>query len=70
MGAMSQNTKLEEQLAHLTKTVEEMSDIVARQEKEISLLTHRVRILMEREAQREQDAGSHVVLGDERPPHY
>lgn len=67
---MTQSTDLEEQLAHLTKAVEDMSDVVARQEKEIALLTHRVRSLMEREAERQQDAGGHVVLGDEKPPHY
>lgn len=67
---MAHPTKLEEQMAHLTRVVEEMSDIVARQEKEIALLTNRVRLLMEREQERQQDAGGHVVLGDERPPHY
>jgi SlyX protein len=67
---MANPTKLEEKLAHLTRTVDEMSDIVARQEKEIALLTNRVRLLMEREVERQQDAGGHVVLGDERPPHY
>ena len=67
---MIQSTDLEELVAHLTRTVDEMSDVVARQEKEIALLTHRVRALMEREAERQQDAGGHVVLGDEKPPHY
>ncbi|MEM7471210.1 MAG: SlyX family protein [Pseudomonadota bacterium] len=67
---MAHDTKMEEQLAHLARTVEEMSDVVARQEKEIALLTNRVRLLMEREQERQQDAGGHVVLGDERPPHY
>ncbi|MEM9582751.1 MAG: SlyX family protein [Pseudomonadota bacterium] len=67
---MTDTTAFEEQIAHLSRTVEEMSDIVARQEKEIALLANRVRLLMEREAERQQDAGGHVVLGDERPPHY
>ena len=67
---MTDTTAFEEQIAHLNRTVDEMSDIVARQEKEIALLTNRVRLLMEREAERQQDAGGHVVLGDERPPHY
>ncbi|MEM6595407.1 MAG: SlyX family protein [Pseudomonadota bacterium] len=67
---MSTETELEEKIAHLTRAVEEMSDIVARQEDEIAKLTHRVRMLMEREVERQQDAGGHVVLGDERPPHY
>ncbi|MEL6781919.1 MAG: SlyX family protein [Pseudomonadota bacterium] len=62
--------KLEEQIAHLERTVDDLSDIVARQETEIALLTRRVEMLMEREAQREADGGGGVILGDERPPHY
>lgn len=67
---MKQSTELEELVAHLTKTVDDISDVVAQQEKEIALLTHRVRALMEREAERQQDTGGHVVFGDEKPPHY
>ena len=63
-------TELEEKIAHLTRSVDEMSEIVARQEKELALLTNRVRLLMEREVERQQEQGGHVVLGDERPPHY
>ena len=62
--------KLEEQIAHLTRTVEDLSDVVARQEKEIDTLTRRVHMLMQREGEREADATGAVVLGDERPPHY
>ncbi|MEX0371659.1 MAG: SlyX family protein, partial [Tateyamaria sp.] len=51
-------------------TVDDLSDVVARQETEIALLTRRVQMLMEREAQREADGGGGVILGDERPPHY
>ncbi|MGR3635356.1 MAG: SlyX family protein [Shimia sp.] len=61
---------LEEQIAHLTRTVDEMSDVVARQDTEIALLTRRVQMLMEREAGREAGADGAVVMGDERPPHY
>ena len=43
---------IEERLAHLLKSVDDLSDVVARQEKEISVLTRRVRMLMEREAAR------------------
>lgn len=63
-------TILEEKIAHLTRAVDEMSDIIARQETEIALLTRRVQLLMEREAGREADLGGQVVLGDERPPHW
>lgn len=62
--------KLEEQVAHLERTVDELSEVVARQETEIALLTRRVQMLMEREAQREADGGVGIVIGDERPPHY
>lgn len=61
---------LEEQIAHLTRTVEELSDVVAKQQSEIDRLTKRVRMLMEREAAREQAGGGGHVFGDERPPHY
>ncbi|SFL58865.1 SlyX family protein [Shimia aestuarii] len=62
--------KLEEQIAHLTRTVEDLSDVVARQDQEIALLTRRVALLLEREASREAEGTGGVVLGDERPPHY
>ncbi|WP_282076713.1 SlyX family protein [Epibacterium ulvae] len=61
---------LEEQIAHLTRNLDEMSTIVAQQQTDIALLQRRVQMLMEREAQRESDAGGGVVIGDERPPHY
>ena len=63
-------TKLEEQIAHLTRTVEDLSDVVARQENEILLLTNRVRILMERAAERELELGGQAILADQKPPHW
>jgi SlyX protein len=62
--------KLEEQLAHLARTVEDLSDVVARQDTEIVLLQRRVQMLLEREADREAAGSGGVVVGDERPPHY
>jgi len=62
--------KLEEQIAHLTRTVEDLSDVVARQETEIATLTRRVHMLMQREGEREAASSGAVALGDERPPHY
>ena len=67
---MSDQTNLEEQLAHLSRTVDDLSDIVARQEGEISKLNYRVQMLMEREAGREADAGGSAMMADQRPPHY
>lgn len=63
-------THLEEQIAHLTRTVDELNDVVTRQQADIDLLLRRVQMLMEREAQREAEGGGGVVMGDERPPHY
>lgn len=62
--------KLEEQIAHLMRTVEDLSEVVARQDAEIATLTRRVHMLMEREASREEEGSGGVVMGDERPPHY
>ena len=61
---------LEEQIAHLTRALDDLSDVVTRQEREIALLTLRVQLLLEREAERESDLGGAVTLGDERPPHW
>jgi SlyX protein len=70
LGRMSEQTHLEEKIAHLTRTVDDLSDIVARHDDDISRLLHRVQMLMEREASREMDTGSSVPVADQRPPHY
>jgi SlyX protein len=60
--------KAEEQIAHLIRTVDELSDMVARQGREIATLTRRVGMLLEREAEREAQAGG--APGNEKPPHW
>lgn len=62
--------EIEEKIAHLTRTVEELSDVVARQENEIATLNRRVFMLMQREGEREAQQSGGVVMADERPPHY
>ena len=62
--------KLEETVAHLSRIVEDLSEIVARQEREIDLLKRRVGLLLEREASREADASGTIPLADQRPPHW
>jgi len=62
--------QVEETLAHLVRTVEELSDIVARQDGEIARLTARVEMLMTREAEREAAEGGTVPLADKPPPHW
>lgn len=61
---------LEEKIAHLIRVTEDLSEVVARQETEIAMLTRRVQMLMEREAEREAGTAGQVFLGDERPPHW
>lgn len=57
-------------LAHLTRQVEDLSDVIARQDREIAVLTRRVEMLMNREAERELDQGGSVPLADQKPPHW
>jgi len=63
-------TELEEQIAHLSRTVDELSDMVAIQGTEIERLTHRVQMLLERAAEQEADGDGGVVIAGETPPHY
>jgi SlyX protein len=60
--------QIEERIAHLTRTLEELSDVVTRQQDEIDVLTRRVQMLMMREGEREAAQGGGVVMGDDRPP--
>jgi SlyX protein len=62
-------TRLEEQIAHLTRVTDDLSEVVARQEREIARLSRLVGLLAEREAQREADGGT-IPLADEKPPHW
>ena len=62
--------QLEEEIAHLTRTVDEMSEMIAQQDKEIRRLTMLVDKLVSREAEREAAGMGGVIIGDEKPPHY
>ncbi|TNC50221.1 SlyX family protein [Rubellimicrobium rubrum] len=61
-------TPLEERIAHLTRAMDDLSEVVARQEREIALLTRRVQMLMEREGEREAQGMRDVPI--DRPPHW
>ncbi|MGV6813071.1 MAG: SlyX family protein [Brevirhabdus sp.] len=62
--------KLEEELAHQTRMVEELSGVVARQDAEIAKLTRRVEMLMQRAAEQEVEVGGTIPLADQKPPHW
>jgi SlyX protein len=66
---MSDLTRLEEQIAHLTRVTDDLSEIVARQETEIARLSRLVGLLTEREAEREAEGGA-IPLADQKPPHW
>jgi len=59
---------LEERIAHLTRAVDDLSDVVTRQAKELDRLTRLVGLLAEREADREASGGAPEA--NVRPPHW
>lgn len=60
----------EERIAHLERSVDELSDELARQGRQMALLERQLRLLMEREADRAADTDPGVPLADQRPPHW
>lgn len=60
---------LEERMAHLQRIMDDLSDVVARQDAEIRRQGRHVGLLMEREATREATDGE-IPLADQRPPHW
>ncbi|MCV2446950.1 SlyX family protein [Paracoccus sp. DMF] len=69
MDKHERELRLEETVAHLSRVVDDLSEVVARQEREIVRLSRRVGLLMEREAEREAEGGT-IPLADQRPPHW
>lgn len=62
--------RLEETLSHLIRISDEMSEVIARQDREIARLTRRVEMLMRAEATREAHGQDGVAIADQRPPHW
>ncbi|NGM44031.1 SlyX family protein [Rhodobacter sp. SGA-6-6] len=60
---------LEEKVAHLMRAVEDLSDVAARQAREIEVLERRVRLLMERAAEEEALQGEGPAA-NVKPPHW
>jgi SlyX protein len=60
---------IEIKLAHLERAVTEISDVVARQQKELDRAIDRNQRLMEKIAALESDVGPSATA-DEKPPHY
>ena len=62
--------RLEEELAHITRAVEDLHEMVVGQGRRLDVVERRVEMLMKRAAESEADNTGGIVLGDERPPHY
>jgi len=60
---------IEEKLAHLERAVHELSDVVARQQKELDRALERNQRLMDKIAAMESDVGPSATA-HEKPPHY
>lgn len=60
---------IEEKLAHLERAVGELSDVVARQQKELERAVERNQRLMDKLAAMESDFGPSATA-EEKPPHY
>jgi SlyX protein len=62
--------RMEEQMAHLSRAVDDLSEMLRAQTARLDRLERRLALLLEREAEREAEAGSSVLLADQRPPHW
>ena len=73
---MTPNLALEERLAHLNRAVDDLSDVVTRQGREIDRLTRIVSLLAERELGREMgremghDMDGEAPAANQKPPHW
>ena len=63
----SRLTENELKISYLVKDIEDLSDIVAEQSRELEKLNKQVSFLIEKETERDDISG--VVLGD-KPPHW
>ncbi len=60
---------IEEKLAHLERAVNELSDVVARQQKELDRALNRNQQLLDKIAALDSEAGASATA-HEKPPHY
>ncbi len=65
---MDRIEQLEERVAHLLRAVDDLSDVVTRQGRELDRVLRLVHLLAEREAEREEAGGSPEA--NVKPPHW
>lgn len=66
---MDRTEALEERVAHLMRAVDDLSEVVAGQAREIDRLVRLTRLLAEREAEREA-LGREAPDANVKPPHW
>lgn len=62
--------QIEEQIAHLIRATEDMSDMLRAQGDEIARLRRQLAQLSEREAERSVQDDTSISLADQKPPHW
>ncbi|PKP81550.1 MAG: SlyX protein [Alphaproteobacteria bacterium HGW-Alphaproteobacteria-2] len=62
--------RAEARIAHLTRALDEMSEVVAGQATRLDRLERQLRMLIEREAEREYAQGGSLPMADKPPPHW
>ena len=62
--------ELEIQVAHLTKSNEDLSDVVAAQAKRLDRMEKQLTLLLDRAREQEAAGTGGHVFGDEVPPHW
>ena len=60
---------IEQKVAHLERALNELSDVVARQQKELDRAIDRNKLLLEKIAAIESESGASATA-HEKPPHY
>ena len=63
-------TRLEEQIAHIGRVVDELNEVVTAQAGEIDRLAGQLRALAARLAEQQEADGGSVILADRKPPHW
>jgi SlyX protein len=66
---MAHLTDLEERIAHLTRLVEDLSDVVVEQSTRLHRTERQLALLIEREVEREGGLSA-PAPADQRPPHW
>lgn len=61
-------TELEIQMSHQNRVIDDLSDVVARQDIELAKLTRKMKLLLENAADAQSPGG--IVLADQKPPHW